>query len=130
MGRILAIGGGGFSMGEVESPIDAYLVKIIGKATPKICFLATPNGDYGPSISAFHKVHGALGCETSHLSFFGKDGPKSIPAHDFRERILEQDAIFVSGGNPRSALAVWRAWGLDVVLREVLRAAKRRQAPR
>ncbi|MEX3925735.1 Type 1 glutamine amidotransferase-like domain-containing protein [Paraburkholderia sp. BR10936] len=33
-------------------------------------------------------------------------------------RQLEQDAIYVGGGNTKSALAVWREWGLDTVLRE------------
>ena len=31
--------------------------------------------------------------------------------------MLEQDAIFVGGGNTRSLLAVWRDWGLDLHLR-------------
>jgi peptidase E len=32
--------------------------------------------------------------------------------------VLEQDAIFVGGGNTRSMLAVWRDWGLDLHLRK------------
>jgi len=31
--------------------------------------------------------------------------------------VLEQDAIYIGGGNTRSLLALWREWGLDVVLR-------------
>ena len=31
--------------------------------------------------------------------------------------MLEQDAIYVGGGNTRSMLAVWREWGLDRHLR-------------
>ena len=30
---------------------------------------------------------------------------------------MEQDAIYVGGGNTRSLLALWREWGLDVALR-------------
>ncbi|MGI4981765.1 MAG: Type 1 glutamine amidotransferase-like domain-containing protein [Janthinobacterium lividum] len=121
MQRILAIGGGGFSMDEVDSPIDAFLVKLTGKTRPRICYLGTPSGDFFPHISDFHEVYEALGCETSHLSFFGQGGPKSISVHDFKERIFEQDAIFVCGGNPRAAIAVWRAWGLDAVLHNAWR---------
>ncbi|WP_404990147.1 Type 1 glutamine amidotransferase-like domain-containing protein [Caballeronia sp. LZ065] len=31
---------------------------------------------------------------------------------------MSQDAIFVGGGHLRSALAVWREWGLDVALED------------
>ena len=118
MQRILAIGGGGFSMGEVNSPIDEYIVSMTGKTRPRICLLATPGGDFAPLIERFHRTFEALGCETSHLSFFGPVGPKGIPDHDFATRILEQDVIFVGGGNPRASTAVWREWGLDEVLCE------------
>jgi peptidase E len=36
---------------------------------------------------------------------------------DLASFVLEQDAIFVGGGNTRSMLAVWRDWGLDRYLR-------------
>jgi dipeptidase E len=116
--RILAIGGGGFAMGEKNSPIDEYIIDLTGKTRPQVCFLATPSGDFSPQIANFHDVYGKLGCGTSHLAFFNQAGPKLIPAHDFKERILEQDVIFVGGGNPRSAIAVWREWSLDKVLYE------------
>ena len=32
--------------------------------------------------------------------------------------IKEQDIIFVGGGNTKSMLAVWKDWGLDVLLRD------------
>jgi peptidase E len=31
--------------------------------------------------------------------------------------VLEQDAIYVGGGNTRTLLALWREWGLDTALR-------------
>jgi peptidase E len=30
---------------------------------------------------------------------------------------MEQDAIYVGGGNTRSLLALWREWRLDIALR-------------
>jgi len=36
----------------------------------------------------------------------------------WRERLLEQDVIYVGGGNTRSMLCLWREWGVDEVLRE------------
>jgi hypothetical protein len=53
-------------------------------------------------------------------SFGNPTRSRSLPilTTDFRTRLLEQDAIYVGGGNTKSALAVWREWGLDTVLRE------------
>jgi len=118
MRRILAIGGGGFLMEDAPSPIDEHVVRLTGKARPRICFVGTASGDLSTHLEKFHLAYGALGCETSHVSFFRQPDSKSIGLPDLRTRLLEQDAIFVGGGNTKSALAVWREWGLDRILRE------------
>lgn len=118
MRRILAIGGGGFMMEDAASPVDKLIRDLTGKAHPRVCYLSTPSGDLPAHIDKFHQAYGDIGCETSHLAFFRQPSPKAIPPTDYRTRILQQDAIFVGGGNTKSALAVWRAWELDEVLRE------------
>ncbi|MEX3671997.1 Type 1 glutamine amidotransferase-like domain-containing protein [Paraburkholderia phenoliruptrix] len=118
MRRILAIGGGGFMMEDAPSPIDQHIVSLTAKARPRICYLATPSGDLPEHLGKFHAAYGDMDCETSHLAFFRQPDSKSILTTDFRTRLLEQDAIYVGGGNTKSALAVWREWGLDSVLRE------------
>ena len=35
-----------------------------------------------------------------------------------RSHILDQDIVYVGGGNTKSMLAVWREWGLDIILKE------------
>jgi peptidase E len=117
MRRILAIGGGGFLMEDAPSPIDRHIVSLTGKARPRVCFLATPSGDLPEHIEKFHATYDDFGCETSHLAFFRLRDSRSIPVNDFRSRLLEQDVIYVGGGNTKSALAVWRDWQLDSVLR-------------
>jgi peptidase E len=47
-----------------------------------------------------------------HLSLF------KPPCADLRAFVLEQDAVYVGGGNTRAMLALWREWGLDGILRE------------
>ena len=37
---------------------------------------------------------------------------------DLEEHILNQDVIFVGGGNTKSMLAVWKDWGLDLILKK------------
>jgi dipeptidase E len=118
MRRILAIGGGGFMMEDSLSPIDKHLVSLTGEARPRVCYLATASGDLPAHLDKFHATYDSLGCESTHLAFFRQQSPRAIPSSDFHARLLEQDAIFVGGGNTKSALAVWREWGVDHVLRE------------
>lgn len=122
MRRILAIGGGGFMMENDASPIDALVRDLTGKTRPKVCFLATPSGDLPAHLDKFHHAYGALDCETAHLAFFRQPDARSIPVADFRAHLLRQDAIYVGGGNTKSALAVWRDWGLDAALRDAWEA--------
>jgi dipeptidase E len=51
--------------------------------------------------------------EATYLKLFGAPA-----AADWRPRLLQQDLIYVSGGNTANALAIWRAHGVDVALRE------------
>ncbi|MBS0326970.1 MAG: peptidase E [Proteobacteria bacterium] len=116
--RILAIGGGGFLMEDQPSPIDRYLVQLIDRERPRICVIGTPSGDPPEMIDKFYAAFEPLGCICSHLAFFRKPSPGSLPLANFAEPLLAHDAIFVGGGNTRSALAVWREWGLDAALQE------------
>jgi len=42
----------------------------------------------------------------------------SIYDREDQEKVLDQDVIYVGGGNTRALLVLWREWGLDRVLRE------------
>ena len=48
----------------------------------------------------------------SHLKLFQRT------VRDLRALIMEQDIVYVGGGNTAAMLAIWRQHGLDVVLRE------------
>jgi dipeptidase E len=117
MSHILAIGGGGFQMEDDASPIDDYVVHLTGKPNPRICLLSTPSGDWPEYIDKFYSAFFKRRCEPSHLAFFARDArPGAIPLARCHEQLLTQDAIFVTGGNTRAALAVWREWGIDKLL--------------
>lgn len=117
MRRIVAVGGGGFLMEDARSPIDDFLLALTGKPRPRICFIPTPSGDSEEHLEKFYDAFDGRPCEPSHLAFFRKQRPRSLPLPDYLEHLLAQDAIFVGGGNTRSALAVWREWKLDAALR-------------
>src|SRR6478609_4314977 len=111
---ILAMGGGGFTM-EPENPaLDDYVLGLAGAKMPKICLLPTASGDGEAQIRQFHATFGARSCEPMHISLF-RLGSHPVP---LRETLLAQDIVYVGGGSMLGLLAVWRALGLDKILRE------------
>ena len=116
MRRILAIGGGGFLMENAASPIDKYLRELTGNPRPRICLISTPSGDAQEHIDAFYKAYSSNVCEPSNLAVFRKPAPGAVALSRFEEHLIVQDAIFVGGGNTKSALGAWREWGIDSAL--------------
>jgi len=111
MKQIIAIGGGGFGREIKDLKIEKYIVDQSKAKTPKICFIPTATGDDQAYIDTFYKAFNSLGCKTSHINFFKR-------TINLKEHILDQDIIYVGGGNTKSMLAVWKEWGLDKILFE------------
>ncbi len=108
------MGGGGFTM-EPENPaLDDYVLSLARSRMPRICLLPTASGDGEGQIRQFHATFGARACEPRHISLF-RLGRQPVP---LRETLLAQDIVYVGGGSMLGLLAVWRALGLDAVLRE------------
>jgi len=103
-------------MEDGASAIDAFVLSLTGKAHPRICFLPTPSGDLPEHIEKFYVAYPSTRAITSHLAFFRRPSPGSVQLSRCAEHLLEQDAIYVGGGNTKSALGVWREWGIDSVL--------------
>jgi dipeptidase E len=96
--------------GGVMRPLADYLLGLTGKEDPTVCFLGTATGD--AFVPGFYETFHGDRCRPSHVALFG------IPRPDWREHLLSRDLIFVGGGNTASMLGVWRAHGVDAVLRE------------
>ena len=111
MRQVIAIGGGGFGRSQESNLIEQYILDQTSKKKPKICFIPTATGDLDPYIVNFYSVFTKLKCVPSHISFFKR-------TIDLQAHIQKQDAIFVGGGNTKSMLAVWRDWGLDLILKD------------
>jgi dipeptidase E len=116
--RILAIGGGGFLMEDGPSPIDRYVLRLTGQEKPRICFVGTPSGDLPEHVSKFYTAFDASICTRSHLAFFRPKEVGSLDLFSLQNTLLEQDVIYVGPGNTRAALAVWRNWGVDQILKQ------------
>ena len=95
--NIIAIGGGGFGANPGQGIIENYILKQTKKKNPSICFIPTATGDNEAYKVNFYSTFTNLDCRPSHLDFF-----KRTP--DLNELILNQDAIFVGGGNTKSML--------------------------
>lgn len=109
---IVAMGGGGFSMEPGNPLLDEYVLALAGKERPRVCFVPTASGDAEGYIQRFYEAFPEDRCLPAHLALFRR------AVADLRSFVLEQDVLYVGGGNTASMLAVWRAHGLDSILRE------------
>jgi dipeptidase E len=108
--QLVVLGGGGFLM-EKNRALDRYFLAATAKPNPRVCFIGTASGDAESARYKFYEAFATLDCRATHLSLF------QPPTADLASFVLEQDAIYVGGGNTRSLLALWREWRLDVALR-------------
>jgi peptidase E len=116
--RIVAMGGGGFSM-EPENPLlDDFVLSLARRADriPRVTFVATASGDAPAYVADFYRAFASRDCRLSDIALFERR------IADLRAHVLAQDAIYVGGGNTASLLATWRAHGLDSVLTEAWHA--------
>src|SRR4051794_25764999 len=114
--RIVAMGGGGFSM-EPDNPLlDDFVLSLARREAARIAFVATAGGDAAPYVADFYRAFAARGCQPSDVGLFDRR------IADLRAHVLAQDVVYVGGGNTASLLAVWRAHGLDRVLTEAWHA--------
>ncbi|WP_431278471.1 Type 1 glutamine amidotransferase-like domain-containing protein [Leifsonia poae] len=92
------------------------LARVEGRP-PRVAHVNTAGGDQrsveGPELEAAR----AAGVDASHIRFFPHRNILNLRAH-----VLAQDVIWVSGGSVVNLLAVWRAHGLDGILREAWQA--------
>lgn len=118
MRQIIAMGGGGFSM-EPENPLlDLYILGQSEKKKPQVCFVPTASGDADNYISRFYHAFNSHECIPSHLSLFRP------PTRDLEAYVMDKDVIYVGGGNTKNLLALWKEWGLDIIMRKAWQQGK------
>ena len=111
---IVAMGGGGFSM-EPDNPLlDDHVLGLArerrGRDRPNVCFLATASGDSESYVATFYAAFSRRS-EATHLALFDRK------VDDVEAFLLDQDAVYVGGGNTANMLAIWRVHGVDRALR-------------
>jgi len=109
--HIIAIGGGGFGRNNSSYLIEKYILNLSSKSSPKVCFLPTATGDDDSYIVRFYSTFNSLNCKPSHIEFFSR-------TINIKNHIMDQDIVFVGGGNTKSMLAIWNDWGMGDLLND------------
>ncbi|SEL47078.1 Peptidase E [Streptacidiphilus jiangxiensis] len=109
---VIAMGGGGFSMESTPWLDDLVLEEARRRnPRPRVAFLGTASGESENYLLRFYRAFGARAGSVQDISLFRRTG-------DLRSQILEQDVLYVGGGNTANMLAVWRLHGADAILAE------------
>ena len=113
--RIVAIGGGGFSVEDYSLKQERHLLSLVrpGVARPKVLFLGTASGDSERYQLRFLRAFSQLDCTPDCLAFFPFDMKR-----DYASAVREANLVFIGGGNTVAMVAAWREFGFDAALRE------------
>ena len=108
--RILAMGGVSLGPTSTDWPLHQFMLDLSGRERPRICYVGTAGGENTDGRAAFYATF-ARTAEATHLDLFGRTVP------DIEGFLLEQDVIYVGGGNTANMLAIWRLHGVDKALK-------------
>jgi dipeptidase E len=108
--RKILIAGGGFNAAFIR-----YMATLTGKARPRICYLPTASADSSEGSLTFFR-----NCATLNVTPFVQDSfiASSRQTQSWDEVLLSMDAIVASGGNTLNQQAIWKAQGIDAILRQ------------
>jgi peptidase E len=108
--RILAMGGIQLVPESTDWPMLQFMLDLSGRERPRICMLATASGETASGLASYYATF-ARRAEPTHLDLFGRK------VTDIEGFLLDQDVIFVAGGNTANMLAIWRLHGVDKALK-------------
>jgi peptidase E len=107
----------GFHRGDrrwTPGPIFDFAFGLAGSPPrPRLCFLATAGGDQAAAISGFYGAFAGTEVQASHVALFDMPNVEDVRAH-----LLAQEVIWVDRGSLVNLVALWRAHGLNTIMRE------------
>ena len=107
--RKILIAGGGFNTAFIR-----YLAELTGKPRPKLLYLPTASGDSPQGIIGWYQNCSPLAVEASHQISFIASARQN---RSWEDVFLSVDGIVCSGGNTLNQQAIWKAQGLDQILK-------------
>ena len=108
--RKILIAGGGYG-----TPFIRYMAEPTGKTRPKLLYLPTASADSATSTLSWYRNCAPLNVEPSDQASFIASARQD---RTWEEVLLSVDGIVCSGGNTLNQQAIWKAQGIDVVLRQ------------
>ena len=108
--RKILIAGGGFGTAFIR-----YMAQLTGKPRPKLVYLPTASADSVNGTLTWFQNCAPLNVEPSVQNSFIASTQQS---RSWEEVFLSVDGIVCSGGNTLNQQAIWKAQGIDVILKE------------
>lgn len=108
--RKILIAGGNFNTTYIK-----YMAQLTGKPRPRLCYLPTASADHLESTVGWFKNCAPLNVEAHVQDVFIESLTQKL---GWDEVLLSMDGIVASGGNTLNQQAIWKAQGIDVVLRQ------------
>ena len=108
--RKILIAGGNFGVAFIR-----YMAELTGKKRPRLCYLPTASADRPDGIITWFRNCAQLDVEPYVQESFIASTRQT---KSWDEVFLSMDGIVASGGNTLNQQAIWKAQGIDVVLRE------------
>lgn len=108
--RKILIAGGGFGEAFIR-----YMATLTGKERPRLCYLPTASADSPAGIISWFRS-----CAALNVSPFVQESfiASTRQQKSWEEVFLSMDGIVCSGGNTLNQQAIWKAQGIDVVLKQ------------
>src|SRR5438045_4236533 len=92
-----------------------YMATLTGKARPRLCYLPTASADRADGIISWYRTCAPLNVEPFVQESFISSYRQT---KGFDEVLLSMDGIVASGGNTLNQQAIWKAQGIDAILRQ------------
>lgn len=108
--RKILIAGGNYG-----TPFIRYMATLTGKERPKLLYLPTASADSQSGIITWFRNCAPLNVEALVQESFIESTRQT---RSWEEVLLTVDGIVASGGNTLNQQAIWKAQGIDVILRE------------
>ena len=99
----------------IDKAFIKYVIGLTHKKNPKICFFPTAAADDERVIAYWNRICEGLPLTSVVLRTFVSSSPGQ---RSFEEVILGSDAVIVGGGNTLNMIAIWKAQGIDTLLRK------------
>jgi peptidase E len=108
--RKILIAGGGYGTAFIR-----YMAQLTGKPRPRLCYLPTASADRPDGIISWFR-----NCAPLNVAAFVQESfiASTRQSQGWDEVLLSMDGIVASGGNTLNQQAIWKAQGIDVVLRQ------------